>query len=293
MSENGAVSGHAAGYGGAFNDYEGDGGGPNFPFIQISPAGFFYADVLNRDDAGTGAAWLAAAGAVERFEPQGRRDVLALDVLVFNHVARRRRFLVCDPRDGKQLAIRGDYDSAKAEADRRRAKVRGHVQLFGLATGPKGSKAADMPPFPVMLTAKGVQSTHLWGIERVIYERCVRPVERDGLKGIPPLAYSVQLGFGSAQKVGDFAFELHPVLVVAPASVLTAERAQSLIRHPVAVTRRAYDDSRPWVAAWTRFAAHDAEPTRSGYEGGERRDERRPPARGEDRREQPDDEIPF
>lgn len=267
------------GYGEAFTDYEGGASGPSYPWIQVSPGGLFYADAEEAREEGTAAHFLASIKAKETEEND--RAVLGLDSLLVNIIARRRRFLIADPRDGKTISIRSDYDAAEAEATRQRAKVRGHVQLLVLVSPPKG---IELPPFPCMLTAKGIQSGNLWAAEKLIYERCVRPMERDGHKGIPPLAYTVQLGFGPKQTVGSYNFELRPVTLTAPANALTADKANSLIRIPADLTRRIYDDSRAWVAAWAKRdeAAAPASRPAQGRDTGRAAP---PPAA--------DDDIPF
>lgn len=295
----GGVEDYAKGYAEGYTDYEGRESGPSFPFFQVSAAGFFYADLKDVNTVGTVAEWIAAAGGTEGTEK--KRDVAMIPNLIVNVIANRRRFLIVEPRDGKQLAVRSDYDSAVAEAERRRGKARGHVQTLVLVTGPKGSRAAERPPLLAMITAKGVQSSKLWGIERLIYERCVRPVERGGDKGIPPLAYSVQLGFGPEESVGDFDNTLCPLTIASPRDVLTAEKARSLIRLPVSATRKAYDESRAWLAAWANAGAGDV--ARNDRRDGGGRDDRRSGGGRDDRQsarenasgtwEDGDDDIPF
>lgn len=260
------------------NDYEAP-AGPAYPFVQMTTKGLFA--IGTESEANEALSEWAGRAKWKVQEARGIKYRVSEKCPIL-HVARRSRWLVVSG-DGRIVNAAPTYDGATA-LTRGSARVRSHVQVLAILLG------GDAGPFVATLTAKGVQAQHLMALERTIFERCVRPAEREAKLRLPPAAFGVFLGFGKSRQPNPaYDFEYRPVEIINPGKVAIGGAWQKL----VAPDERADDvaallnEVPAWVGAWS-------EPMRKSDGAGENARHERRAAHGNDAGGAGNnDDIPF
>jgi hypothetical protein len=219
-----------------------------YPWIMLDPDGqFLFPSDADADPVISGIAHLLTSTTYGRDrKPYGACASLGCILL-----ARRSRMVA---EDGRAWAT---WDESRAAG----AVVRGHSQVAAVILSACDARGAvlwsappDAPPVIATLTARGVQGQAVARLLPAVSERLAAQASSDLRRPLPPAAFSVRVGFGAQQTVGDYGYTFRPVGLLDPAARIREWRPYASGASAVPGIRAAYDDAQAWALQWSSEA---------------------------------------